>query len=239
MRNDLLSVRISKKAVLLAIIMMMVCVTMMYSYTSFITIKNIKIRGTKSLSDTSIYFHESLLILNVSEVEEHLFKKNPHLETISVRKSYPNTLLITVKENRNTAYIKGVDGIFFLGNDGRIISKQKNVYENVSVPEIHYYQTFYLNQIKVGERVENKEIASVLDIIQKMKDISIEVITIDIHDENMIVCTTSEDYSYVFTSENDVGVQVLRLSVIKRKLQIDGDRYKGIDVRYEKPIVTY
>ena len=123
--------------------------TLIILFTTFIseknfTIKNLtineirfennKIISTEELiKDLSFLYNKNIIFLNTLEIKKKL-KKNSFIESLQVKKVYPNKLVIKIFEKQPIAIILHENKKFFLGKKFELIKYKKiSKYENLAV----------------------------------------------------------------------------------------------------------
>ena len=123
--------------------------TLIILFTTFIseknfTIKNLlineirfennKIVGNEELiKDLSFLYNKNIIFLNTLEIEKKL-KKNSFIESLQVKKVYPNKLVIKIFEKQPIAIIFLENKKFFLGKKFELIKYKKiSKYENLAI----------------------------------------------------------------------------------------------------------
>jgi len=201
-------------------------------------VRTIKISGISELRGLSKLSNSSIFLIRSKTLEKEIFKTNPQVSEVTVQKKLPDTILIKVSKSRPVAELSIADGIFLLSSDGRIISKQKSKTHVLNVPELNYYQQLFFNQYATGETLTQRDILASLVLADGLLDRHIEVESIDIMNENMIVLK-AKDTEFLFTVKKDTTMQVVELEYILEQLDIQGKEFKKIDLRFSKPVIEY
>ncbi|MBW2465772.1 MAG: FtsQ-type POTRA domain-containing protein [Deltaproteobacteria bacterium] len=95
--------------------------------SDFFQITSMKIDGNKMVSNkqisvlSNIDIHSNLLAINIHQVQS-LLKSHPWIAGAEVTRSWPNQLLINIKEKKPVALLNRESGLFYLDNRGRIIA---------------------------------------------------------------------------------------------------------------------
>ena len=123
--------------------------TLIILFTTFISEKNFTIKNfmineirfennkivsnEELIKDLSFLYNKNIIFLNTLEIKKKL-KKNSFIESLQVKKVYPNKLVIKIFEKQPIAIILHENKKFFLGKKFElIIYKKISKYENLAV----------------------------------------------------------------------------------------------------------
>lgn len=202
----------------------------------FFRIKAIKIEGYSGvILGGELLRNKNILLVDVDQFKKKLIELNPIINDLSITKQYPSVLKIYIKKNKATAVIKGNIRYLLLSESGRILEKSNQL---SNFPVINYYQVINEDIFKVGDTIDYKDIKSALFYIKILSDLRIVVDRVDIVGFDMVVCK-EKDREYVFSVEKDSQNQIYNISEIIKKFKVEGRVYKKIDLRFEKPVVTF
>jgi len=176
-------------------------------------------------------------LINEDETAKKIVFKNPQLKRAVVNKVWPNTLKITVYFYEPTAALIVNQGFFNLSSDGRILAKIKD--GQPSLPVINYYQKLNSNSFETGDRIDYEDIRQTLFFIDKLRQINLVPLTIDIKGQDMLVFNLESDKEIIFSNKKEKELQDYQLEFIIKQFKIEGKEFKKIDLRFEKPVVTF
>lgn len=220
------------------IIVFLVVFLSLYLYSTVFVIRKVVITGTIDLKGVSRFYGQSFFFVSSNEIESELYQSNSRIKSISVQKSLPDKLAITVTNNRPVAELVIADGTLLLSTEGRIISKQRKKIASEKIPLLTYYQQLYFNQYASGEILESKDILASLLFADELSNRGIEVESIDIQNENMILLKEKER-EFVFGVGKKTAAQLVEVGFVIEQMSIQGKKYKRIDFRFEKPVISY
>ena len=123
--------------------------TLIILFTTFISEKNFTIKNLmineirfennkivsneELIKDLSFLYNKNIIFLNTLEIKKKL-KKNSFIESLQVKKIYPNKLVIRIFEKQPIAIILHENKKFFLGKKFELIKYKKiSKYENLAV----------------------------------------------------------------------------------------------------------
>lgn len=202
-------------------------------------VKIIKIEGIPK--ETVIHGLENiknapLLTLSSKLVEERMKKTNSFILQIHVEKKYPQTLILTISSDEPLAYFESDSGFFALSQEGKVLSKLKEMPSWVNLPIIHYFEKLHFASYQPGDFLNYKDIEMALKILKKMSGMGMKVNTIDIDGVDMIGFKLKGKI-IIFSSEKDRETQLYQLEQIVHQFKIQGSDFKRLDLRFNRPIL--
>ncbi|MFA5769976.1 MAG: FtsQ-type POTRA domain-containing protein [Patescibacteria group bacterium] len=205
----------------------------------FFLIKNIHLISDKKLSlvNKDKLINKSSLFINQEQIAKIIIKENFLLKSATVEKVWPDTLKISVTFYEPCALLVVNNGFFNLSCDGRILQKVKDV--KSFLPIINYYQKLNKNSFQTGDWINYRDIKQTLFFVERLKQINLVALTIDIKGQDMLVFKLIDNKEIVFSSNKDEEVQDYQLELIVRQFKIEGKEFKKIDLRFEKPVITF
>lgn len=206
-------------------------------------IDKIEVVGPRTDLKGIAYLNKKFIFLvNIDKAKDYIMSNNPDIKNVDIVKVYPRTLRLRIEKSNILAGIKSVDGIIYISEESRVASKvfnQKNNAAQLQYPLIKSSHQYFLNQFSIGSEVEQEEIRYTLFFLKQVEqELTYKVESVDIVNENMIVLHT-DGLDLVFTVDRDKLMQFEELKFIIRKLGPRIDGIKKIDVRFEKPLLTY
>lgn len=205
---------------------------------NFFRIKQIQIEGpdNSELFGTENLMNKNLILVDTEEAAKSIKNKNAGVSAAKVEKKFPSTLFVKVNLYRTVGKLVVAGGFFTLSEDGRIISKEKKGDSNL--PNINYYEKLNYYSYSAGQYVDYKDIKDGLTYISTLKNIGLQVVSLDIKDVDMLLCNVGEK-KIIFTSLKDRKVQEYQIRQLVKTFKIQGKDFKSIDLRYDKAIVQY
>ncbi|MCS6956783.1 MAG: hypothetical protein NZM02_03005 [Patescibacteria group bacterium] len=208
-------------------------------FFNFFTIKKIEILnfekenllGLEEIKKQQIFFLDEQKIKNI------LLKKNPKIKDVKIKVKYPDLIIVDIVKDEEIAFLETDNGYFYLSENGKIIFKSKNK-KSEFLPKINFYQKLNFNSYLPGEKIYFKEINDVLKILQKMNEINVKIISVDINGVGMLLFYL-DDKKIFFSSEKNIDAQWFQFEQIFKQFKIEGRNYKEIDLRFDKPIIRF
>lgn len=214
-----------------------ICLSVLIVSRVLLTVQRIEIQGIDKLYAISSLYGRYLPLLDEEEIEEALIKANPTVETLTLTKKLPDTLVVVAKKRAAIAALEVDGGFFILSKDAVLLLKDRQPIEKTNLPKILYYQKFNLTEYAAGESIEIKDIAVGLFFIEKIENMGILVDRLDIVSPRMLLLVSKNGKKYLFTTEKDEEIQVEQVSLLLKKMITEKRDYNGIDVRYNKPVL--
>lgn len=102
-----------------------------------------------------------------------------------------------------------------------------------NLPEI-----FMVNiQLSLGQRISKETVTSVLEIIDKLKELQLSIDKAIVQRNYLII--KSGGIKVFFNLEKNVDQTIASLQLLLQKSKIDSSSFESIDLRFDKPVVVY
>ncbi len=189
-----------------------------------------------SVTGLTSFYQRNLFLVSEEQLKTGIMSTNPHVQSVSVEKRFPQTLALTIGFYSPAAYLKVNGGYFLLAESGNVLEKTKSVTSG-SIPTIKYYQQLDYYGFQSGDVIGYKDINTSLQLLTKALDLGFTINNIDINGLSMIVLN-SKDKRFLFTTEKDTSEQEYQFSAIIRKFRAEGKDFKTLDLRFDKPVIS-
>ena len=221
------------------ILLCLVSFLILFFAHQFFLIRNIELVSDKkfSLANKEELINKSILFANQNQISKKIIKDNFFIKTANVEKVWPNSLKISVSFYEQCVLLSVNNGFFNLSCEVRILQKIK--VNQTFLPIINYYQKLNSGFFQTGDWIDYEDIKQALFFINKLKEINLTVLTIDIKGQDMLVFNLVDDKKIVFSNNKDKEVQDYQLELIIKQFKIEGKEYKKIDLRFDKPIISF
>lgn len=205
-------------------------------------IKAIEVQGlqdNQQLVGLKLFEGKNLLILNTSYFENKIIALNPTVESLSIEKFYPSTLVISAQMAEQIARLRTSKGYFYLSDSGKIIAKNRIEDEhNLELPIITHYQKFNYFSFSSGAMVDLYEIMLGIRFIQLLNSLSIPIQSVDIEEFDLIRVLTTSGQEILLTGEKEIDLQEYQFRTLIGELKKNDITFLTIDLRYDKPVYT-
>lgn len=210
----------------------------LWAANTFIKVQKIIIEGENKgkLRGLNSYYQKNMLFISIKDAEESLLASNPELQSVSIEKKFPNSLVIAVTLQPILATIEMNEGYAYLSEKGKIIRKSRE--KKDSLPLIRYYQKMNYSSFGAGDDMKYIDILLTLHFIKKLSDLGLKTDFVDIDGLDMLLFIIG-DKNIIFTTEKDTKTQDYELEQIIRQFRIEGKEFKSLDLRFEKPIIKF
>lgn len=227
------------KVYFLSILVFFLCFLTLFLLNKIFKIKKIELESRKkiNLKNYNQLINKNLIFLNQYDIEKQIVIENPTLRKVNIEKNWPSTLKITVDFYAPVASLVTNNGYFDLSEDGRILFKKNS--KKTDLPIINYYQKLNSNSYQTGDWISFEDIKKTLYFIEILQRINLLPITIDIKGQDMLVFNLIGNKSVIFSVSKDKEIQDYQLELIVKQFKIEGKDYKKIDLRFEKPIISF
>lgn len=205
----------------------------------FLLIKNIQLISDRNflLINKNDLINKNLFFLNKNKTAKKIVSENFLLKTATVEKNWPNSLRISVSFYEPCASMIVNSGFFNLSCDGRVLQKIKD--SKTFLPIINYYQKLNNGSFRTGDWIDYKDIKQTLFFVERLKQINLTPLTIDIKGQDMLVFNLINNKVIIFSNNKDKEVQDYQLKLIIKKFRIQGTEFKKIDLRFDKPVIQF
>jgi hypothetical protein len=168
-----------------------------------------------------------------------IVKNNPYVKAVKIEKEYPSSLHLKVTYYSPLALLKVKDGFFLLSDEAHILAKSREEIQGKKLPLMNYYQNIPFSTYQAGQQILFKDIQDSMYFLQNMKELKPEVISIDIAGFYMLGLYTRTGEKYFFSSDKEREKQLYQLEQTVHYFKVNGKKYKTLDLRFDKPVVTF
>src|SRR3989344_1226569 len=188
----------------------------------------------------------NLLWLNPESVRKIINQHNPDYTIRDVSKIYPDKIVIKIIREQPVGALKLNIGYAELSSAGKVIKKTKTGSDaeesaRLNLPVINFYQQLDYYQVNLGNYLDYEGLLMTLYLLIKCRELELKINYIDINSLNMIVFNLKdrEESRLLFSAEKDRDLQAYELETLIRQFKIEGQDFKVIGLRYNKPIVKF
>ena len=211
--------------------------------SSLFDIRNINVVGIKKLtkeeviSITGITVNTNIFALNKLKAKNKLLD-NSYVEDVYIKREYPNTITVDVKEKTPTFMIQFANSFIYLNNQGYMLEVST---EPVKLPVLLGIKTD-LSNVKPGRRLDVEDLKKFNKLIQIMDitknfELSEYITRIDITDmNNYIVYMDSLGKTIYLGNAEDLNTKVLPLKeILKQTEGKSGEIFLNMDLNKQNP----
>ncbi|OGK16997.1 hypothetical protein A2690_02390 [Candidatus Roizmanbacteria bacterium RIFCSPHIGHO2_01_FULL_39_12b] len=202
----------------------------------YFRIKTVSLNGATSLNNLSSVYRQVIFLVNSDKLQEKLLQKNPSFMSIHIEKKLPHTIIITAIKTKPIAQLQVYDGWYLLSPTAVVITKKRS--KTSVLATMSYFTKYPFEAYNVGEKLDAKEIQYAtyfLDRIGTIKNLKVDTIAINYL---FMIVFKSEDREIWLTTKKNKEEQFGTLKTILRYFNKTGAKFKKIDLRFTKPLVT-
>ncbi len=206
-----------------------------YLVFSFTKVKNIQIENEQNcitegqVKEKSQIIGKSIFLVSENKIQEDLKQINC-ASFIKVQKKFPSTIVVIPATKK--ALVNIADQPFSLTEDGYIIKSA----DSSNIPKVYLPQ-----EIAVAEnaKAEDPKVIFALTLVKNLLKSDFTPTQVRFVDNADIIIYSQAEATAMFTVNRDAVQQVDSLQSVLSKARIDASKISQIDVRFDKPVVTY
>lgn len=169
-----------------------------------------------------------IFLVSEDQLEEDLQKNFPCISQVKITKIYPQTLKIDVVTSGPVAKI--ADSPTSVTVDGKIIESQNQT----QLPVIY----LPIDVSRQNGQITDKNSLFAIKITTLLARTDFRPTAIRILGQEIVAYDDKETTAH-FTSQKDANIQVDSLQQTVAAAKIDGDKIAKIDLRFDKPVITF
>ncbi len=172
---------------------------------------------------------KTLVFFPSAKLRSELLRENPALADLRFEKQYPGTLVVAVRLRESVAALSTGNRRVALDETGVVLGDEYGA----GLPVI--YATVPL--IRTGQRIEDPRITQSLAFLAGMRQI-LPIASLTVADDGTIRANAAQ-LTILFTQTTPVPRTLATLQQLIAGFRIKGTLPAVIDVRFDKPIVTF
>lgn len=180
-----------------------------YLTTPTFNISNIVIGGNDKISIeeyinlTEIKLNETNIYqITKNQIEKRL-KTNAYVDSVEVKRRLPNTIQLIIKERRTCFQVSNENQYIYIDNQGYILESSDT---KIEVPILIGLESFYKEEITVGERLIEDDLYKINTIFKVMNylknnNIQNEITSIDVSDSSNYIFNMDKDEKIIYLGD--------------------------------------
>ena len=164
--------------------------------------------------------NKNLLFFPTQKIRTQLLSQNPLVENIEIQKKFPHTIRIIVTSRMPIARVALSDRTVLVDREGVVIGLSGDA-DNFPLLSLNNDESLLIESLEIVARMEQGELLSITKI------------------DNATLLAKSTTTDIYFPQSDQIQNKVATLQSILSGFRIKGTLPKVIDLRFEKPIVTF
>ena len=208
-------------------------------------IKSITVTGNSKISSEAIVslsrlnIDQNIFNFRTSNVEEEI-KQNPYIDTVAIKRKFPDTVEISVRERTATYMLTYGNAYVYINNQGYILEITSKRGE---FPILEGYET-PTEQIIEGNRLNIDDLEKLNDVLKIMEAISSgtdgieeEITTINIEDKTNYILTLDKEKKTIYLGDTtNLSTKVLWINTfIEEEKKNEGIIYLNVNLNTDVP----
>lgn len=222
-----------KSGRIIAIVIIVVSVSGFFSWgvNRIFTIRNIEVSGEGiQIEVEESSFPKNLLFFPVDTLTAQILKNYPLVGSVNLKKKYPGTLVITAVPREPFAVAGVGSEIYLLDKAGVVLSPYPT---NSGLPVIH----IAMPPMQPGATISDPAVSRALMFLRETAPL-VTISDIMKVDSSALRAQT-ESMSILFAQQSDMPVLARTLQMMISGFRIKGKLPATIDLRFDKPVVTF
>ena len=183
---------------------------------------------------TSLTFGKNLIFLKKEEIRKKFLNTHHIVKNLKIKKVLPNKLAFELEKRKEVAVLgfEATKDFFLVDEEGVAIKRGNDPF----LPLILLSEQLSLN---VGQQVPQREIVEAIKFLTTLRLNLLEPKIAKITSPYSLTVWLKDGEEVVFSLKKEIQVQVDSLQFILSRSKIEGKEIKKIDLRFDKPVVSY
>jgi hypothetical protein len=200
--------------------------------TKVFTIREIRVVGdTIQVSVDEKKLPRTLLFFPADKIRAEILHDNPILADLRFEKQYPNTLVIVPTLRAKAALIITPTRRVFVDERGIVLTDADT--SPLGLPQI----AVNLSGLGIGKTIDDTRVRASLAFLSGIQA-TVPMETVTISDDGVITAHTG-NLDILFTQHGDIPTILTTLQTLLTGFRIKGTLPSVIDLRFDKPVVTF
>lgn len=182
------------------------------------------------------YIGKRIFEVDTREIEVKLQEEYSYIRDVYVSKRVPNSLQIRIIERIPTLIITNKSIDYLLDDDGQILEDCSIEGTKCSV-KIKINVSYYSGDIEIGDKPFITELDESIVLTQNQDKLGSAITEILIPESDVIYLTLEDSTRAFFTTQEDIVSQIGLYSYTRENLMLKGEKFKEIDMRFERPVI--
>lgn len=209
----------------------LLCVLLAWGMNSIFTIRAVEVSGEGiAVSVDATKLPKNLLFFQTREVSEQILKDYPLVARVVIRKKYPSTLVITAVPRKSFAIVGVGSEIYSVDETGVVLAQYPS---ETDLPFVR----IVTGPLQPGLRISDQKALTSIAFLRE--SISIIRITEVVPFDSTSLLALAEGMSIYFSQGSDSQALAHTLQTLVTGFRIKGTLPQTVDLRFDKPVVTF
>lgn len=223
--------RTSGRIIALSTFIILVSGLLSWSVNALFTIRNVEVTGGYvSMIIDPAKLPRNILFFPIDTVRNQILKDYPLVRSVTIRRRYPSTIIITITQRTPFAVVGRDNEIYAIDEEAVVLGKYPTTKDlpTVSIP---------LPPMQPGDRISDQAITTAVGFLRETASI-LPVSDIVLHDDASLRAQ-AVTMSIVFAQRADTHSLARSLQTMITGFRIRGTLPTTIDFRFDKPVVIF
>jgi len=205
-------------------------------------ISHVSLTGNQTLPERELYkwlgpvTGKNIFLMDLENLSTRL-ARHPWIQSVSVRKVFPQDIVVNVKERKPYARIK-LDRVYVMDNFGVLLSPEASDYRNLPL----IIQPWSGEKIALGQNVALEGVIQSLQTMHYLNKMSFfadnPIKTADVDDFSRVTFTTGDDRLKIIMGLETIEQDFQNFLVVRDTLEKDKTNIEHIDLSFKDRIVV-
>lgn len=202
-----------------------------WAVNSIVTIRRVEVAGVGiAIAVDQTKLPKNLLFFPIEQVTGQILKDYPLVGSVIMKKKYPSTLVITAVPRKPFAIVGVGTETYVLDADGVVLSQYPG---QTDLPIIR----IAMSPTQPGSTVSDPVVAAAIRFLRETASVVVVSEIIEFEDSSLRART--DFMSIIFPQHADMPALARTLQTVTAGFRIKGKLPKTVDLRFDKPVVTF
>ncbi|MGM9530554.1 cell division protein FtsQ/DivIB [Intestinibacter sp.] len=244
-KNKKRKIRINRLITLLLFVFMICFGSIAFIKSDFFSLKYVKIINNNMLTKSDINslskvaIGKNIFTYDLKKIKSNI-EENPYIESISVKRKLPNSLVIDIKEKDIICVLKDKkENYYYIDKNMEYVDKinESDIKDNYPIVGVDFY--IEEKQINYKNKNDKKYLKALMENIKK-QGLNKKIREIDCFDEKQIDISVDKSIEVVVLKDKNIDYNIAKLTKILLDLEKQNIHYGKIDMTFSKySLYTY
>lgn len=183
----------------------------------------------------SLTLGKNIIFLKTKPLVSRILSQDPTIKEVKVKKKLPSEVVFELKKREAVAAIVEEATFFIVDKEGVIISKTAN-------PQPENLPLIFVNEpinLREGEKFNTEEIVGLINLLNELRLYLFQPRSARLLSSQNGQVNLKNGEEVLFSLKKELKIQLDSLQLIFSRSKIEGRNIKRVDLRFDKPVVTY